>query len=212
MMTTLAQSASMPHFPSGPALERWLFEEPIPTMLVLVGLGIIGAYVLRQNGRGRQMGWALVAAAVLSTAVWSLAQLVTTDREVLREGTNAFVEAMATGDRNGARSLLDKDAFLVAAGAEYGNDGDDIADVAPQAARYVDTYNLRTVSSTMDGTNTGRTRFDITLGINGSPQLMGWELAWRRVGGSWRIVRAECMTINNKPPQNRFRWYLPSLR
>ena len=207
-MFTLAQLTGMQHFPSGPALDWWLFEQPIPTVLVLIASGIIGAYVLRQQGRGRDMKWALIGSVVLSAGVVLLASMVTTDRELLRRGTSGFVEAIISGDRAGARGLLDQDALLAAAGVEFESGGDEIAAYADLAEQNVDTYNLRTVSTSIDGKNTGRTRFDITLGSDGIPTTMGVELGWRRLGGAWLIVRAECVQINNRPATREVARYL----
>ncbi|GAB4550239.1 MAG: hypothetical protein Tsb0013_11870 [Phycisphaerales bacterium] len=211
-MITLAQRVAMDHLPGGPALDVWLYERPIPTMIALIALGMIGAYVLRQRQQSRWWLAPLIAGMVLATGVWSLASVVETGRESMRRGTSAFVQAMVTGDRPGARSLLSTNILLAAAGTEYPITVDELAAASERAQRYVDSYNLRRISSTLDGRNAGRTRFEVTIGADGSPIPMGWELAWQRRGGSWVIVRAECLQIYNMAPQNMFRNWLPVLR
>lgn len=210
-MLTLAQRVAMDHLPSGPAFEVWLYERPVPTIIALVALGIVGAYVLRQRGAAKWWGAPLIGAVVLSAGVFSLASAVETGREAMERGTREWLEAMTTGDRAGARSLLNADVILSAAGTAYPVDVDALAGMSLQAAQLITSYNLRTVSSSQDGANVGRTRFEVTLGADGTPIPMGWELGWRRSGGSWTIVRAECLHVMNTAPQNNFRQWVPRL-
>ncbi len=202
----------MPHLDGGPAWERWLYEQPIPTMIAIIAMGVLSAYMLRQKGLVKWTPAPMLAALVLATGVWSLASVVETGRESMANGTRAFITAMLTGDRFEARSQLDRDVLLAAAGTEFSIDVDALAAISLEASKRVNSFNLRKVSSTQDGPNVGRTRFDVTLGVDGAPMPMGWELGWQRRGGSWAIVRAECLHIYNKPPQNMFRNWLPRLR
>ena len=71
----------------------------------LIAAGIIGAYVLRQQGRGRGMKWALIGSVVLSAVVVLLAERVTTDREVLRGGTGGRLPEQRSRDRGVQRRL-----------------------------------------------------------------------------------------------------------
>ena len=200
-------------FPPGPALERWLFEQPIPTMLALVALGLLGAFLLRQTPKAKWAPAPILGALVLATGAWSLATMVTTDRERIAGGTRAFVDAMVEGDRARVRAQIDKDITLAASGSQHLTDGDELASLAPRVPQFVSSYNLRDVSTTLDGERVGRTRFEITLGVGrGQPMPMGWELHWRELGGSWRIVRAECKHVWNRPPARQFETWISALR
>lgn len=211
-MLTLAQQVAMNHFPGGPALDVWLFERPIPTMVVIVALGFIGSYVLRQRGSERWWLAPVLGSVILAAGTFSLANAVETDREAIERGTRDWVDAMATGQRLDARALLNAEVVLAAAGTEWPIDVDAFAGISEGAAARIDSYNLRRVSTTMDGENVGRTRFEITVGADGTPFPMGWELGWWRSGGTWSIVRAECLHVWNTPPQNNFRRWVPELR
>lgn len=211
-MHTLAQNVAMNHFPSGPALEVWLYERPIPTMVLLLAVGVVGTYILRQRGVRRWWSAPLLGAIVLSAATYSLAGAVETARESIERGTREWVDAMATGQRLDARALLSADVVLAAGGTAWPIDVDAFAGLSERASSEISSYNLRKVSTTLDGENVGRTRFDITVGADGQPFPMGWELGWRRSGGTWTIVRAECLHIWNTPPQNNFRQWVPRLR
>lgn len=203
-MLGLAQAITMDHFDNGPAVQRWLFESPVPTIVVLMGAALIAAYLLRQGANHKWAPAPLIAGIVLSTGLWSLSAVVDTDRELIEQGTRDFIQAMTAGDRAAARSLIDKDVFVVASGVRHAMDGDEMASAANAIPEYVQSYNLREVSMSLDGERVGRTRFDITLGMEGSPLPMGWELAWQRRSGTWTIVRAECVHVMGRAPGSEF--------
>lgn len=210
-MFTLANTVTMEHLPKGPALERWLYEQPVPTMVVLVVMGLIGAYTLRQAGKYKASPIPVIAGAVLAVGVWSLASAVETSRETIKQSTRAFVDAMTSEDYSSARALLDRDVLLSAAGSEYPIDVDSLASLSREIPKHIDAHNLRKISASLDGENVGRTRFDITISADGTPIPMGWEVGWHRVGGEWRIVRIECKHIWHTAPQNKINRWIPRL-
>lgn len=198
--------------PSPPALERWLFEQPIP---VAAGFVVLGAAMLvAMQRRGRLHAGAVMAAAcaLLSAAVFIGAMLITTTREELTERTRRWVARAVAADADGAGADLD-DHIVLASGGEVikAATKDDLLDVVRgMHAMKLHEWSQRARGAEADGGGGGgRTQVTVkaVTEITGdAPWYSTWEFTWRRSGASdWRITRLECLTVYGRAPQ--MSWY-----
>ncbi len=210
---TLAQQAGIGRLPPGPALERWIFESPIPTAALLVGLGLVALFVLQRAKKPRVGMTALGLSLVLGASVYIAGETTVTPREAVRTNTQSFIDAMAAGDPQAARALLGEGFTMVASGQLYDRlSAGELADLAPTIDAAIESHRIRNLSASSEGTNVARTRFDLTVSADGTPFPSGWEFSWRRVGEGWQVIRIECLHLWNRAPGRLFDEGVRSLR
>src|SRR5262249_13267256 len=106
----LNQGPGVQPLPPSPLLERYLFENPWPLVVILV-LAAVAAFALL-NQRGKVKHGAMVAGTLVIAAagVWLMARAVVTTRESLRKQTYRLIDAVIRVDAARAGQILEPDA------------------------------------------------------------------------------------------------------
>ena len=205
-MNDLLQPPNIEPLPPTPLLERFLFEQPLLPVALLILLGIMALVAFA--GKGRRKRGLLVAAVltVAAGAVYATATLVTTTREVLLERTRSLIEATAFADIDAVAEMLTDDALLNASG--------DLARVQPSIEgapailarvdqalgnRYsIDRWEIADRQATQDGPNLGRTlvRVGVDADAFSRSHYSWWRLHWERgTDDRWRCFEIEPLWI-----------------
>ncbi|MBL0926744.1 MAG: nuclear transport factor 2 family protein [Phycisphaerales bacterium] len=188
--------------PDPPVFERWLFEQPIPTAIVLGAVGLFVYMALNRQGRGREAVIAGGLCLVLGIAALVTGRLVETTRERLTALSFQLVSAVGAGDSAAVAQLLDE-------GLTVGSGGKALplldrawliraAEAAPSLLDDVVPYSDGAAAE--DGA--GRTHMIVRARLRqlGTPTSSLWEFRWRRTGDRWRVVAIECLNINGREP------------
>jgi hypothetical protein len=200
------QASDVEALPTPPLLERLLFEQPLIPVAALAVLAIIAAIAFaRRNQRRRGL---IVAAALAAAAAGLalLATLVTTDREVLLERTQALIAATAAVDTTPLTDLLSEDASLRTAGSiarvlpDIETRGEILARAEGELrGRYrISSWEILDRQATLDGPNVARTQ--VRVGVEADQfsrtHYSWWRLHWERdPSGQWRCFEIEPLWI-----------------
>lgn len=105
--------ADVPPLPTAPLWERLLFEQPWPVMVLLLCLGLIGAWLTL--GRSKRLSVGLAVGGVLGSVIlWGVSDRVETVREVVEQQSRALVTAAVNGHEVPLSELLLPGVVLVA--------------------------------------------------------------------------------------------------
>lgn len=184
-------------------LTSLLFENPWPGVVALVAVSA----VLRVAGKRQGNKGVLIAswvALLLGLGVYAAASWVNTDREVMIQRTEAWIQAASPVDRAALTALMAPNVPLL------GPQGDYLLDLdAPTIAQNLEQYRVEVVSyrdieawpaSPGQGTSHLRVSHEV-LG----QRVLGtsWELGWRRNdAGDWRVVSIKWVRYGNEPPSD----------
>ncbi|UYV13969.1 MAG: hypothetical protein NCW75_06680 [Phycisphaera sp.] len=205
-MNDLLQAGNIERLPPPPLLERFLFEQPLLPIAVLVLLAIIAvvAFASRnQRRRGLIVAGVLVAVA---TGVYLASMLVTTERETLLERTEVAIGATAQVEVDAMSEILTEDAYLRTAGAiarvqlpvEGRTEIIDLAARRLQSRYRVGQWEILDRQATIDGPNLGRTLVRVGVDVDGFSRThySWWRLHWERgPDGVWRCFELEPLWI-----------------
>lgn len=204
---------ALPTLPETPILERLLFEAPlIPTGVLAVGVLIALSLAMKSQKRTPPLiaaGVMLVLAVVLPV----VASMVTTEREVLAERAEEFVEAVATVDGTALQGVLTETVSLspsdnaasVAARYVPRIKGQDKIIAAVQGAqarfgspeRFVSSHKVLETRAALESKNTGRTLVRVRVEGPGGEYLnhSWWDITWKRSNETWLASRIEAIWI-----------------
>lgn len=195
---------------SGSVLDRWVFEQPWPLGVGLLGAGMLVMYVLAARGewkRGIGAGGALVLAGAL---VLIAGYMVTTTREHLVARGGAFVDAFFAADASAVGEMLDPAFRLSAAGREArGVDREAIKRLASGSAAFqVKQYDYAEQPGGSAAESSATTRFRVRVytplrGYSGVPLTTMWEAQWSRsggTGGAWAITSLDLLDSSDGVP------------
>lgn len=192
--------------PQGPFWERWFFEAPLWPAVALAVAGAVAFFVLNQAGQGRRGIMAAAGGLVAAAAVFGLAAAVTTERERLRESTEALVTAVAKGDAAAAgehlaaevrlrpppvvpRGSMNRDQILAFVGGEM------------RGAYRIENYRVLQTQATLSGPESGTTQtyVRVTPEQTRAPTFSWWRLAWRRgADGRWLVTDIEPISADDR--------------
>ena len=192
--------------PPPPLWQLLLFEQPWPLVIVLLVSAVLLRHAARQRNQPR-MGHVGFGLAVAAGAVFALAWLVTTDREMLERQTREVVAAtesptdLATLDR-----LLSPDAVLTGPGNEIWMEMSAIRRQLEQLGERfpIEQQVIRDIGAQVIDARRGRSAFDLrTYSPHqpGVPYRSVWTLHWHRQdNGDWQIVQVQWEQFMNRPP------------
>ncbi|MEX0876423.1 MAG: hypothetical protein WD114_03095, partial [Phycisphaerales bacterium] len=84
MQNNIFEPQQLPELPQPGFIDQWFLETSIVPAAILIGLGLLVFFVLRNTQLTRKVGLpALIAALVLAAGVYLMGSLVVTDREQL---------------------------------------------------------------------------------------------------------------------------------
>ncbi len=195
----------MPEAPSVSILTRYLFENPWPLAVLIIGIAAVLGWQGAREGLWKrvQVAGLLVVAAV---AVVATGSMVITAGEHGEKVTRAFVEAAVTNDLTGADRLLTRDATLAVGSTK--NPGLELSAIQSHLARmrnYQITGN-RITSLRGYSMDRGRAQVHLACATESGGAYAGfvpsqWVLHVRREpDGSWAIERVTCISIAGRTP------------
>ncbi|MEM9662585.1 MAG: hypothetical protein AAF937_09770 [Planctomycetota bacterium] len=193
-------SAAIPALPPAPFYEAWLFENPLPLTLALMGLGIALLMLFFRLGKAKQGGLICAVALVLAAGAFAAGRIVETPRETLAESTGRLVDATAGGDGVIMRELLNEGVTLD--GGRYKfiptiTGREPLVTRAEALPRDVVRVVVLETRAGLDGPNVARTQVRLWA-FGPGDQLYGhswWGLDWQQRDGAWTAVGIEPLWI-----------------
>lgn len=205
-MNDMLQAGNIERLPPAPLLERFLFEQPLLPIAVLVLLALIAAIAFA--GRNQRRRGLIVAGVLVAVAagVYLASMLVTTERETLLERTEVAIGSVALLDVGTMREVLTEDLYLRTAGAiarlqpsvEGRTEIIDLAERRLKGSYHVTDWKILDRQATIDGPNLGRTLVRVGVDADGISRThySWWRLHWERgPDGVWRCFELEPLWI-----------------
>lgn len=205
-MNDMLQAGNIERLPPAPLLERFLFEQPLLPIAVLVLLALIAAIAFA--GRSQRRRGLIVAGVLIALAagVYLVSMLVTTDRETLLARTEVAIGSVALLDGGTMREVLTEDVYLRTAGAiarlqpsvEGRSEIIDLAERRLRGSYHVTDWKILDRQATIDGPNLGRTLVRVGVDADGISRThySWWRLHWERgPDGVWRCFELEPLWI-----------------
>lgn len=192
--------------PEPPALERYLFEQPLLPVALLAFIGLVLLFWLRsrdQTQRGVVVGGGLV---LLAGAWFAMATLVRTPREQLGDATRELVGAVATNDQAMLAQRLDDTVKLIFFEAPTGMAKPDILRRVDELFRSGSTYALsdwRILAVQRHAQDDGRSgQVQVKVWVRAAsfnfPNNSWWRLDFRKDDqGQWRATGIMPLAIQN---------------
>lgn len=183
--------------PKPPPLERYLFEQPLPSMILLGVVALVAVVVFQRRA---QLRTGLIVAGgclLLAGGAYALSRAVVTEREVLQRESLRLVRAVAEADTKYLERILHPEVDLVANRQFWGNLGRH--GIISRVNALLRNAELRAAvldnQAVLDGPNVGRTQLRVRVQDPNYMDLAWWRVDWRREpGGFWRVVRIERLT------------------
>lgn len=180
--------------PKPPALERYLFEQPLPTMVVLSAGAVVAIVVFHRRAQLRRGLLIAGACLALAAGAYALAQAVVTEREILQRESVELVRHVTRADLPRLERVLHPDVTLVANTRAWGEL--DRRGILGRVNGLLKTADLRAGvlenQAVLDGPNVGRTQLRVRVQDPNYIDLAWWRIDWRREpNGYWRVVRIE---------------------
>ncbi len=195
-----------------PALVTFLLLE---NPWILAGLLAVaaGATFIALNNRRRARAGAIVGTtlAILALGVFTLATLVTTDREQVRTLSRQLIDAVAEADPAPVNRILSDIGTLAAVGAlRHELSRDELLDLVRDAVRNDGEYNaggvrvavnshrIREIRVGLQSDVIARSQINvvITPSITNVPTGTWWEIDWdKHPDGTWRARRIELVWV-----------------
>ena len=212
MLALLAQlPQDVGDLPSGPALDRWLFEAPLPTAVALAVAGVVAAVLLARQGKGRSAGIAAVAGFAVGGAVLLVGSAVETTRERVAAMTDDLVASVVDADVGAVRAATSDSLTLVSGGALLDLGADFLVGVTAGMDGEIESYTSRRRGVELRGENEAvarvslSTRHPARTGAYTGSVGSSWDFTWRRgADDAWRLVRLECLSVFGQPPRREW--------
>lgn len=201
-MNDLLQAPTIDRLPAAPLLERFLFEQPLLPVAVLVLLAVIAVIAFagrNQRRRGMMVAGVLVAGAGV---IYLVSTLVTTEREELLQRTEVLIGATARVDSSVLADMLTADAAMRTSGglSRWVPSIEGRAEIIDGASRNLQgSYRVREWEildrqAAIDGPNVGRSLIRVGVEVDGFSRThySWWRLHWERgPDGQWRCFEIE---------------------
>lgn len=191
--------------PAAPMLERWVLEEPIPALIILVLAGVIAFVLLNRAGRGRDAMLAAAGGIFLGAGVWALALLVQTDREGLRAEAARAVSLLMASDVQGVEGMLADGVSVRLVGRDTQETKASILEHIRRGTvlRYVRPtgWSISGDRAVIEGESRGKTQMRVVVETEIAGRVGSWWLIhWQRdASGRWRIREVEAQHIDFVP-------------
>lgn len=212
--------AWLAQLPPPPVIDRFLFEQPIALVVVLVALGGASAYALISRGQTRWGMAALVAACLLAGGAFLTSRVVTTPREQATAVVERFLESVRTADGPAADALLEPDV-------EFATGGSIVDTLARESLvstidRFdqfeIKEWSSQILGAVQDGPRLVRVHASVRVISRrdlGYPWPTTWLFTLRHEPadtgpGTWRVARMNCLTIFGKPADDSWIRYAQS--
>lgn len=190
-----------------PAIERILFEEPLPLILGFCVAGVAGFIWFNQRAKLRQAIAAIVIGLAFAAAGWLASRIVTTPREAIRSAAATLVEATATGDGATLRGLVDPGVTVQSGNRDVPitlTQGVDAvvmlvnSTLGPSGRYPVQSAEIMENQATLDGPEVARSQVRVrVVQRSGSGfHTFAWvRVDWRRDGNSWKARTIEPLAV-----------------
>jgi hypothetical protein len=190
---------NLPELPKAGFIDQWVFESPLPLSIALVAIGVIVLGTIRHSEHAKRIGIpTFLAAAALGAAVFVAGQLVTTDREYLRDLSKQLVTSAGAGDGVVLGSLLDKQVKLKMAMVSSSGRDKLVSLAKSRAAPMINSISTREVRAGLDGPQVARTHIKVRVKGDMIPPLSWWRVDWFRdstESNEWRVSHIEPLWI-----------------
>ena len=182
--------------PSGPILDRFLFENPLLLTAVLAASGLVILFALNRRGEARKGLAAFAVCFLLAVGAYLAGSLVVTERERLKDATRELVASVAEVDVPGLDDLLAENVSFRYRNARGGLDkGATIAEVERYlgGAYRVREHDVLELQATVDSSNVARTQVNVRVTVDTvGTRPSWWRLDWRlEPDGRWRVTGIE---------------------
>jgi hypothetical protein len=192
--------------PPAPFLERFLLQDPIPTVIFLVIAAAIGWWLLQRAGKPRAAAVTGVACLLGAGGVYLLARLVVTEREALVARCAELVNNTIAMRSEAVEPLLRSDviASVPQLNGEYNR-----AEIVKQIReniplrRGAKEANFKWATATLDGPNVARTqcRVQVQMPLYEAWMPTTWMIHWTRTDANapWQVRRIEAQQFGFGP-------------
>jgi len=192
--------------PPAPLLERWLLQDPLPTVILLAICAAVGWWWLNRVGRARAGATAGAACLLAAGGVLLLARLVVTERESLAARCTALVNATIDGRDAEVAGFLRSDALASVPQVNIEWSRDELLRRIREGEahrRGADKADLRWVTSTIDGPTAARTQVRVQARMMDTWLPTTWMISWARndPASPWQVRRIEAQQIGLSPPR-----------
>jgi len=208
----LAQASGLP---KPDALDRFLFEQPLPAAAAAFALGVFLLVGMNRRGRAGRGTAALAVCVAIGGGIWLAGALVTTEREMIQARTLRVVDATIDADGAAVRGLTasDLEFSTINSGAVTLDRELFLSAVASFDEMGISSHVRSIRGASVDGPHVGRV--DCFVRVSGSGGLYGggitpsvWRFHWRKTdAGQWLLYRLECLSMfGREPGRNTLDW------
>ncbi|MEO0511581.1 MAG: DUF4440 domain-containing protein [Planctomycetota bacterium] len=200
MNPLIPDPANIPSLPPASPVERFLLEEPLPVIVLLMVLGVVVSVVLLQRHKLLPAAGAAGAAAFMAVVVFLVARQVETTRERLSELATRLVAATTGFDEPELTTLLYEDVRVTGRAIPEIESREALITVGRQTlARYniVGQVEILEIRAGLDNEVTARTQLRIraTPGVTNVPTASWWQITWQKDAGRWVATKVEALWI-----------------
>lgn len=206
LLPLLAAPAQVAPLRPPPALEHYLFEQPIPLALGLIAAGIAARVLLARQGRdraGRAVGWLGLA---LGFAAYFAASFIATPRERLQRATRDLVRAGATPEPTALSGLLEPKVSLgfgELRSSPFVREAFVALVERVHSRLELSDWSIGDLETEILAPGVGRTQARVRVEPRQwYPAVTWWRIDWRKdpSTGEWRAEALTCLLINGAQP------------
>ncbi len=205
---TLAQSFAQDLLSGGPDIrplpapslvESMLFEGSLALWIGLAVAAVVLFVGLSTRGKPKLGALLAAGALLLAAGAWGTSALVTTEREVILDRTNALIDATVAADTRALERLLDPEVRLSIRG--LGTDMPrarilTLVDAQLGGPYRITDHAVLERQATLDGPTAARAQFSIRVDGERFGRIGSWwAIDWRERPEGWRVVSIEALYI-----------------
>ncbi|PCI09107.1 hypothetical protein COB72_07135 [bacterium] len=202
MQSSLFEPQNLPELPKASTFEHWVFESPIPLMLIFFISAIIIFGAVCHTQRAKRFGYPILGAGILlGLGVFALASAVTTESEHLQERSRQLVLAASIGDSTTLSSILDekvriKTNFITQSGKER-----IITLATSRAAPMIESATTKEIRVGFYGPQVAKTHIKVKVKADMIPPLSWWAIDWIKPSpdAQWIATHIESLWIQGLP-------------
>lgn len=201
------------NLPSPPVLTHWLFEQPLPLLIIIVSIGAITAMLMFSQGNRQRAMRALAISAGAVLIVLGISRLVTTDRERVANMSREFIDRIIAADTRALDPMIGESMTLLNDGRTIGRDRNWFLAVAGSLKGEIEDYSFTSRGTVVNDPAPGEARSRFTVRTSFGPQAIvanqtvysSWELSFRRnSAGNWKITGLDCLSVLGQRPDSQW--------